>query len=399
MTVMKKKLIFYLVCVLLGTASQSLAKEWRGIVPLKTTRIEVEQVLGKPNELGRYQFDEERAYVLYAVSGCDTRAGKCQCLIKEGTVVEIHVTIERSMKFSRLKIDKSKFERTRNPVGLAVFEYSNSQDGIIYSVNEDTDLVVEISYVPAERDCENLIKRNAGIVSMGKPPVNLTKNAVSSPWIKPTFLEKLSPLHSTRKDVELILGPPKIVSVSGALRVYPRDNETISVRYVKESCGSRGSLWGVSIDTVEEIEIVPMTAVTLNDLNIDLKKYYKTESTHPERVFHYDTDGLSIQTRFRGDIEGVMFIKYVPKFEDEDLRCSRRRSPIYKGWIEKITSPAFINTMTEYAEVRLSFSYDDAEASSIPRLFFLGGSLACRNHEPDARKPTARQAKAYRTSI
>ena len=31
------------------------AKEWRGITPLKSTRADVERLLGKPNQLGRYE--------------------------------------------------------------------------------------------------------------------------------------------------------------------------------------------------------------------------------------------------------------------------------------------------------------------------------------------------------
>ena len=46
------------------------AKEWRGIVPLKSTRADVERLLGKPNGLGRYEFDNERAYIDYA-KGCE----------------------------------------------------------------------------------------------------------------------------------------------------------------------------------------------------------------------------------------------------------------------------------------------------------------------------------------
>jgi hypothetical protein len=46
------------------------AKEWRGIVPLKSTRADVERLLGKPNGPGRYEFENERAYIDYA-KGCD----------------------------------------------------------------------------------------------------------------------------------------------------------------------------------------------------------------------------------------------------------------------------------------------------------------------------------------
>jgi hypothetical protein len=46
------------------------AEAWRGIVPLKSTRADVERLLGRPGEHGRYQFDKERAYIEY----CGTRS-------------------------------------------------------------------------------------------------------------------------------------------------------------------------------------------------------------------------------------------------------------------------------------------------------------------------------------
>ena len=51
-------------------ASASEAKSWRGITPLKSTRADVERLLGQPNGLGRYQFENERAYILYADDEC-----------------------------------------------------------------------------------------------------------------------------------------------------------------------------------------------------------------------------------------------------------------------------------------------------------------------------------------
>lgn len=39
------------------------AEAWRGIVPLKSTQADVERLIGKPGEHGRYQFDKERAYI------------------------------------------------------------------------------------------------------------------------------------------------------------------------------------------------------------------------------------------------------------------------------------------------------------------------------------------------
>lgn len=92
----------------------SQAKPWRGIIPLKSTRAEVERLLGKPNGLGRYQFDDERAYIHYAEKPCG-RAVDCECLAPKDTVLDIFVTVEVEMKFSKLHIDRGKYEKPFTP--------------------------------------------------------------------------------------------------------------------------------------------------------------------------------------------------------------------------------------------------------------------------------------------
>jgi hypothetical protein len=85
----------FIMCVTVGLQ----AKEWRGITPLKSTRADVERLFGKENELKRYQFENERAYIYYSEKPCGMMdvtevTEKCRCLIPEGTVVSIHVNVE-----------------------------------------------------------------------------------------------------------------------------------------------------------------------------------------------------------------------------------------------------------------------------------------------------------------
>src|SRR2546423_11066298 len=103
-------LLFFLV------SHESNAKSWRGIVPLKSTRADVERLLGKPNSLGRYQFADERAYINYREYSCTgaylpLREDNCECFVSKDTVVSIHVTLEVVRTFSSLHLDKTKYER------------------------------------------------------------------------------------------------------------------------------------------------------------------------------------------------------------------------------------------------------------------------------------------------
>jgi len=133
------------------------AKEWREIVPLKSTRADVERLLGKPNGLGRYEFETERAYIDYA-KGCG-QPKNCFCLVPKDTVLSIFVTLEIDLKWSQVKIDRSKYKKSRSAHLPSIVNYSNDEEGITYTVDETDGEVMHITYLPAARDCQNLIYR------------------------------------------------------------------------------------------------------------------------------------------------------------------------------------------------------------------------------------------------
>lgn len=152
-----KKLKIVFVCTIwLCSASILHAKEWRGIVPLKSTRADVEKLLGKPNDLRRYQFENERAYINYS-RGC-ARIDDCLCLVPKDTVIYIFVTLEADLKFSDLKIDRAKYHKTRSTHLPGIVTYANDEEGIIYTVDDEDDEVMDITYLQAAGDCRNLVK-------------------------------------------------------------------------------------------------------------------------------------------------------------------------------------------------------------------------------------------------
>lgn len=148
-------LVAILSALCLPTIAQ--AKGWRGIVPLKSTRADVERLLGAPGKHGRYQFAEERAYVNYAGAGpCDPVNG-CLCLVSEDIVISINVELEVEMRFSTLKIDMKKYKKYISPQNPALASYSNDEEGIIYTVEDDD--VTAIEYLPTAKDCQGVMRR------------------------------------------------------------------------------------------------------------------------------------------------------------------------------------------------------------------------------------------------
>lgn len=135
------------------------AKPWRGIVPLKSTRADVERLLGVPGKHGRYQFDEERAYVNYAGAGPCHPANGCLCLVSEDIVISIRVELEVEMRFSTLNLDSKKYEKLISPQDPNLASYSNDEEGIIYTVDLKNDDVTAIEYLPTSKDCQEVLRR------------------------------------------------------------------------------------------------------------------------------------------------------------------------------------------------------------------------------------------------
>ncbi len=105
--------------LLMPMVSAVRAKEWRGIIPLKSTRADVERLLGKTNQLGRYEIQNERVTIWYSEGPCEGKHGglakpNCECLVAKDTVLKITVTLDSPVKVSKLGIDKKKCQR--NPI-------------------------------------------------------------------------------------------------------------------------------------------------------------------------------------------------------------------------------------------------------------------------------------------
>lgn len=125
-------------------------------MPLQSKRADVERLLGEGTN-DHYQFERERVHVNYAGEKCHPVNG-CLCLVPKDTVISIYVQLEVEMSFSRLKIDKKKYERYVSPQDPTIATYSNEEEGIIYTVNEKNDDVKAIQYIPAAKDCADLLK-------------------------------------------------------------------------------------------------------------------------------------------------------------------------------------------------------------------------------------------------
>lgn len=128
------------VFLLVFCVCEARAKKWRDIVPLKSNRTDVERLLGKPNELGRYQIQNEIVTIWYSEGPCESMYGglakaDCECLVVKDTVLKIAVTFDSPVRVSKLGIDTKKYERTRVDAAYRpTATYSDFTEGAVYTI-------------------------------------------------------------------------------------------------------------------------------------------------------------------------------------------------------------------------------------------------------------------------
>jgi len=139
----------------------------------------------------------------------------------------------------------------------------------------------------------------------------------------------LIPLHSTRADVERLLGAPR--ESRGVASTYDTQNERVLVFYSAGRCKEGASDdWNVPRDTVVSITVHPNAKLLVADLKLDKMKYERVGDYHVQSVVYYFSkeDGVRVSARVLGkEGEDVDSITYEPTSEDSYLRCSATSVP------------------------------------------------------------------------
>jgi hypothetical protein len=129
------------------------AKPWRGIVPLHTTRVAVEQRLGPPSmdhgDIVVYEYQDERASIEYSKGPCSVEFSPWN--VPRDTVISIWITPKSYLKAPDLDSDKN-YKKIIDDHRPQVIYYINEEVGIEYSVDEETRLVGVVRYLPAAED-------------------------------------------------------------------------------------------------------------------------------------------------------------------------------------------------------------------------------------------------------
>lgn len=148
-------------CILLSVPILSHGKDWRGIIPMRSTRADVEALLGEPPpplkdgsrlyvlHKGRsiYFLDEGEVYIVFVQP-----EHSCASKISEGTVLMIQVTPKKELALTDLPIDQTKFRKfdPSTPPNIGFEAYINEQEGLLVRTYQGK--VDKIVYIASAAD-------------------------------------------------------------------------------------------------------------------------------------------------------------------------------------------------------------------------------------------------------
>ena len=144
------------------------AKEWRGIIPLHSTRADVRKLLGQPLPISSkfsdsYDVAEGRAHFMYVRQRCEQGlpADWGNWDVPPETVANITIYLAKEMPLKELNIpDIEKYEWYTDDT-LTTY-YHDKKEGVQYSARDG--MVRSITYGPREKDRHLLCKKDAPVI-------------------------------------------------------------------------------------------------------------------------------------------------------------------------------------------------------------------------------------------
>lgn len=137
-------------------AFTSATKEWCGIVPLHSTRADVERLLKvKPESCGGnaclYDLPDKTVFVLYAAEPtCRNDDATTSWKVPRDTVIQFTVRFKTPETFAALDIDVTKYDRTPDKELRGLVYLSDYGKGVRMETSGDT--VSAITYYSEEKD-------------------------------------------------------------------------------------------------------------------------------------------------------------------------------------------------------------------------------------------------------
>ena len=143
------RILLFCLSTMLSSFDFSQTREWRSIVPLKSTRADVEKLLGIASKQCRcaYYSEEINVFVVYAEGDCRS-GGTAGWNVPPDTVIRFDVVPGKERNLSKLGINLEKYTKMDDPEVKNAVYYFNEVDGITIAMNKVTNEVLEIHFGP-----------------------------------------------------------------------------------------------------------------------------------------------------------------------------------------------------------------------------------------------------------
>ena len=148
-----KKQSLTLVLLIICAATPTLAQGWHGIAPLKSTREDVERILGLPKQrtinASIYDFRGEEVFVVYSSGPCAVNPDGWN--VPPDTVVNFTITPEPQLKVTERRLNDQGYKLKQDGDVGDIAYYINEDAGIRYEVNTREGVVKGITYLPTSK--------------------------------------------------------------------------------------------------------------------------------------------------------------------------------------------------------------------------------------------------------
>jgi hypothetical protein len=196
------------------------------------------------------------------------------------------------------------------------------------------------------------------------------------------------PLHSTREEVERLVGPPMM---PGGI-TYDLKTERLNVVYSIGGCREAGAEWDVAPATVMGMTVYPQKRLMLSDLNIDLNRFEEFINPHTRDSISYSNreEGLAIVTRLNGE---VIVFEYFPRARDGHLHCPKTSTGLSNDKLQYFKFDEYSNLSLNDEKARLNNFAIRLQGEPTAKGYIL--AYASRLIRPRAALARAKRARAY----
>ena len=143
--------VLFLSFLIITNRSNVKGQDWRQIVPLKSTRAEVERLLGLPTGAyyAQYELKQGSLFIEYSSGPCrPERKGGWN--VPRDVVIRVNFTPRHRKRIADLKLDPKKFRTIVDDHVIGVLYYVNDEEGITYQVQSGK--IDSVEYHPTKRD-------------------------------------------------------------------------------------------------------------------------------------------------------------------------------------------------------------------------------------------------------